>query len=406
MASNSGFIRKAPARRLCQFFESRRVDIPNDFDWTSEGRGSALVRSIDALLDGLPGKQQDGLKAELDLLASLSDGNGMLSADQVCRGHNVDLEGLEGTQDILLLLAIEHPQILDRVAAQASLLRRTGGKKWSSFQFEDDGTPWALDDEAAREAFLDDAIEILELPRHRQREADWYKMVRVHPITGEETDIVRATIYVQDRAESELAFGPQSSLERQIVQKVVEVGLACNPMERIVEVCARGGKKVLDEYARSFTNHFAPGSKPPVEVPRREVTLERLRRSEEFETEPADGIERVEVSALDFFSSGGGFCRVERRGQEESTYQFLERRFGDFSPLKAGGWQIVAATIRIVLAQADEKRKRTLTVTLRTPNTTTLPNKTETDRKFVFDLLERWRLLAPPPDNDDLFEAA
>lgn len=405
MASYSGFIRKAPEGRLRRFIEAKGVSAPEGFDWSSKGRGTALVKSIGELLDGLPGKQQDTVKAELDLLASLADGNGMLSAVQVCRGHSIDLEDLEGVQDILLMLAIEHPQVLDRVSAQASLLRRTDGRKWSSFQFENDGKSWALDDKAARDAFLDDAIEILDLPRHRQREADWYKMVRVHPITGEETDIVRATIYVEDRAASELAFGSQAGLERHIVQKVVEVGLACNPKERIVEICARGGKRVLDEYAKSFTKHFAPHSDPPVEIPRREVTLDRLRKSAPFETQPADGIERVEVSSLDFYSSGGGFTRSERRGEDETIYQFLERRFGDFSPLKAGGWRIVAATMRILLAATDEQRRRTLTVTLRTPNTTTLPNKTETDRKFVVDLLERWNLIAPPPRDDEVVEA-
>lgn len=406
MASYSGFIRKAPAARLCQFFEARHIGIPDGFNWTSEGRGTELVRSIDALLDGLPGKQQDSLKAELDLLGSLADGNGILSAEQVCGGHSIDLEGLEGVPDILLMLAVEHPQVLDRVAAQASLLRRTGGKKWSSFQFDDDGKSWALDDETARDAFLNDAIAILELPSHRQREADWYKSIRAHPITGEETEIVRATIYVEDRAESELAFGPQAALERQIVQKVVEIGLACDPKERIVEICARGGKRVLDEYAKSFTKHFAPHSDPPVEIPRREVTLDRLRKSLILETEPADGIERVEVSSLDFYSSGGGFSRFERRGEDETVYQFLHRRFGEFSPLRAAGWQIIAATIRVVMAVTDGQRRRTLTVTLRTPNTTTLPNKTETDRKFVYELLERWNLIAPPARDEEVIEAA
>lgn len=150
MASYSGFVRKAPARRLCEFFEARHVGIPDGFNWTSEGRGTALVRSLDALLDGLRGKQQDSLRAELDLLASLADSDGMLSAEQVCGGHRIDLEGMEGVQDVLLMLAVEHPQVLDRVAAQASLLRRSGGKRWSSFQFDDDGKSWALEDEAAR----------------------------------------------------------------------------------------------------------------------------------------------------------------------------------------------------------------------------------------------------------------
>ena len=226
----------------------------------------------------------------------------------------------------------------------------------------------------------------------------------MHPITGEETEIVQATIYVEERAESELAFGPSETLERQIVQKVLEVGIACNVRDRVVEICSRGGKKVRDEYAKSFAKHFAPHADAPIETPRREVLLDRLRQSPEFETEPADSIERVEVSSLDCYSTGGGFCRFERRGDDENIYQFLERRFSGFSPLKASGWAITGATIRIVLTAREGQRRKTLTVTLRTPNTTTLPNKTEKDRHFVFDLMERWNLIAPPPKDTDVVE--
>lgn len=328
----------------------------------------------------------------------------MVSIEQICAGHQIDLDGLEGVQDMLLSLSIDHPEIIDRVAAQASLIRRTGGRNWSAFQFEDDGKPWALDNETARAAFLQDAIAILDLPEHRKREADWFKTIRAHPITGEETEIVQAAIYVEERATSELAFGPSETLERQIVQKVLEVGVACDAKTRLVEICARGGKKVRDEYATSFAKHFAPDSKSPVETPRRDVQLETLRSMPSLEIEPADRIERVEVSSLEFFSGGGGFMRVEKRGDDETIYQFLERRFAGASPLHAGGWFIVGSTIRILLEAEDGKRRRTLTVTLRSPNTTTLPNKTEKDRQFVFGLLERWKLLAPPPTDDDVIE--
>lgn len=406
MASYSGFVRKAPTERLRRFFEARDVVAPDRFDWSGEGRGTALVRSIDELLGGLPDLKQDALKADLDLFTSISDGNGLTAAERICAGEIIGLEGLQGVQDVLLMLAVEHPQIIDRIAAEASLMRRTGGRNWSAFQFDDDGQSWALDDEAARDAFLQDAIDILDLPDHRKREADWYKTIRVHPVTGEETEIVQATIYVEERAESELAFGPSDTLERQIVQKVLEVGFACDAKARVVEICARGGKSVRDEYAASFARHFAPHSEAPVETPRRDVLLDTLRANPEFQKEPADGIERVEVSSLDFFSTGGGFTRIEKRGEDESIYEFLERRFGASSPLAAGGWQLTGATIRIVLAAKEGQRSRTMTVTLRTPNTTTLPNKTEKDRQFVFDLLERWNLLKPSMQGSDLVEVS
>lgn len=403
MASFSGFIRKSPPERLRAFLEARGIDAPEGFDWTSEARGTALVRSIEELLAGLPDRQQDVVKAELDHLASIADDTGMASAVQVCAGQGIDLEGLQGVQDVFLMLATQHHRMIDRVTVLASLMRRNGGRQWARFEFPDDGKPWVLDHAAAREAFLNDTVSILELPEHRRREADWYQSVRLDPVTGNESTITQATVYVEEHAQSELAFGAES-LERQTVQKVLEVGISCNPKERVVEICAKGGKKIRDQYIKSFAAHFAPHSEAPVEVPRRDVHLDTLRKAPEFEIEPADGIEEVEVSSLSFRSSDGGFARIERRGKDETLYHFLDRRFGETSPLRAVGWQILAATLRIMLEGRDGKGKSTLTVTLSVPNTTSLPNKTEKDRQFVFAMLERWKLLVPPPTTDDHFE--
>lgn len=406
MASYSGFIRRSPSAGLAKFFKNRDVEIPDGFDWQSDGRGTALVKELNGMIDELPALKQDRTKAELDHLASLANHNGMLSAEQVCAAQDIDLEGVEGIEDVLLMLAVQYPKTLERVAVQASLISRTGGKNWSAFQFDDDGKPWALGDDVARAAFVGDAIAILELPDHRKREADWYTTVRIDPLTGEETEIVQATIYVEDRAESELTFGSSEGLERKVFQRVLEVGIACNSADRIVEICAKGGKKVRDQYAQSFSKHFAPQSEPPVDAPRRDVMLERLRSRPDFLIEPADGVERVEISSLDFFAKGGGFARFERKGDDESIYHFLGRQFGDKSPLKAAGWMITGATLRVVMAVQDGKRRKTLTVTLRTPNTTTIPNKTELDRQFVLGLLERWKLIAPPAKGFDVIEAA
>lgn len=403
MASFNGFIRKAPSERLRKFMEARKVNAPEGFDWTIEGRGTTFVQSIKALLAELPNRQQDAVKAELDHLASIADETGMMGAVQVCAGQAIDLEGLEGIQDVLLMLSTDFPGMIDRVAVQASLMRRNGGRQWARFQFPDDGKPWVLDLPSAREAFLVDTVAILELPEHRKREADWYQSVRIDPATGREITLTQATIYVEEHAQSELSFG-ENSLERKTVQKVLEVGLACDPKQRVVEICAKGGKAFRKKYIKTFATHFAPQSEMPLEVPRRDVHLETLRADPQFETEPADGIDRVEVSSLSFRSSDGGFARFEQRAEDESLYGFLDRRFGQASPLRAEGWQILAATLRIMLYARAGKGKRTLTVNLSSPNATTLPNKTEKDRQFVFGLLERWKLLAPAPSKVDLFE--
>ena len=307
---------------------------------------------------------------------------------------------------VTLFLAIEHPILINRIEVQASMSRRHGGQNWSTFQFDDDGKPWSLDSPAARQAFLTDTLAVLELPKHRKHVADWYETVRKHAITGEETTFTHATIYVEERAESELGFSESDALERQVVAKVLEVGIACDPKSRLVEICARGGKKVRDKFSTVFSKNFAPNSKPPLEVPRRDVLLNILKRQPDFNILPADGIERVEISSLDFGDSSGGIARFEKRGEGETIYGFLDRRFGAASPLRAGGWTILAVTIRIILAGQEGKRRRTLTVTLRLPNTTTSPNTTESDRQFIFGLLERWGLLAPPFEEFDVLEEA
>ena len=78
---------------------------------------------------------------------------------------------------------------------------------------------------------------------------------------------------------------------------------------------------------------------------------------------------------------------------------------GGMSPLSASGWKIIGTTMRIILAPQEGKRRKTLTVTLRTPNTTTVPNKTEKELQFVMNLLERWGLIASPRQDFDVIEA-
>ena len=111
---------------------------------------------------------------------------------------------------------------------------------------------------------------------------------------------------------------------------------------------------------------------------------------------------RVVVSMLQFFSAGGGTASFERRRHGETIHEFLARRFAPCSPLQSYGWTVSAATLRIMRAPLGRGRARTLTVTLRAPNTTTLPNTTEADRRFALALLERWGLVAPPARDIDV----
>ncbi len=392
MGSVSGFLRKAPGHRVKSYLETKGLILDEGFDWQSEGRGTAYVRALEDVFRTLPPQQQDGLRADLDLLASLATPGGMLSAEQICAGEKIDLEGHEGVEDVLLRLAVEHPKTMNRILIQASLMRNSGGRQWSHFQL-DKGKDWQLNSLDSREAFIDEALKILELPSHRQKEADWYEAVRRNFETGDESVITHATLYVEDKAESALGFTAANALERQLVQKVVEVGLACDPETKMLEVFAKGGKKVRDQYAAAFQAQFAPDSETPKEVERRNVSVDMLYEAPKFPLDPADGIESVHVSALDFYHARGGFSRHEKPKSSFSIFDFLKSAYGERSPLVDKSWLLVAATLKLKLAPHGAGRGRTLTVTLRTPNTTSLPNMTDQEKQLITRLLERWRLL-------------
>jgi hypothetical protein len=83
------------------------------------------------------------------------------------------------------------------------------------------------------------------------------------------------------------------------------------------------------------------------------VLLANLRSHPAFPSEPADRVEKVEVSSLEFYPVGGGFARFELRGDDETIYQFLERQFGGQSPIHAAGWTIKGATLRIMQTRQD-----------------------------------------------------
>lgn len=110
LASSSGFIRKSPDARLASTLNAKGIHAPDDFKWQSEGRGTALVNDITSLIADLPDFGQDKVKAELDHLTSLATPQTMTAAEQICSAQQINLEGLQGIQDVLLILAIDHPR--------------------------------------------------------------------------------------------------------------------------------------------------------------------------------------------------------------------------------------------------------------------------------------------------------
>ncbi len=138
-----------------------------------------------------------------------------------------------------MMLALDHHDMFERAISASSFKRRNGGRDWSTFELSDDRSSIDISDEASRERFLAEALAILDVPPGRKREADWYSAIRRDPVTGEETNVTQATIYVEERSESGLAFGDGNTVERKIVPRVGGgVGIAYDPQDHVFEESA------------------------------------------------------------------------------------------------------------------------------------------------------------------------
>ena len=192
----------------------------------------------------------------------------------------------KGQHDAIMMLALEHEKVFERAVSASSFMRRNGGKDWSAFELTNVSPDSFIGDASAKRKFITEALAILEVPPGRKHEADWYEAVRRDPITGEESRVTQATVYVEERPESGLAFGENDSVEMRMVPRVGELGFSYDPKDGVVEICAVGRKTQRDRYAQAFAECFFEQSPVPVEVTRRPINFARLARAHHLKPIP------------------------------------------------------------------------------------------------------------------------
>lgn len=403
MANPKTLFRKATTDQLRRYFDKRRVRISEEFEWTLTGKG--LADALEDVLVKQPQKLEDEVRSELDMICVLSERDGWTALEERCRAEEIDLDDFDSPHDAAFMLVLDYPVIFESILAAASLKRRNGGRDWSHFAFSNADRSAAISDPKLRDSFVKRALAILKTPAGRRSEADWYDVIRIDPATGVPIRVSQVTIYVEERPDVALAFDASSTIQRLVSPRVAELGFAFDPVDRVFEVCARGPRNMRAEYASAFSSVFLGEEVKPIEIEDRPINFLPLSEPPDFRIDPKDSIEQIEVSELSFWHDGGGFASFQHRAKDETIYDFLERQFGPMSPLRADGWKMTAATLRIIRHIEGERRK-TLTIDLKSLNRTTLRNKTEKDRAFVKALLERWGILEPVKTPETVFEEA
>lgn len=373
---------------LENYFDQKGAKFPDEFDWSLEA--GKLANAIEKLLTDMPHNQEDRLRAELEVIQEIGTADGWIAIDEVCGGCEIDVPEDGGAEGAAFFVALNHAELLPKIANAASMNRYSGGRQWSCYRM--DGakfTSETVSDPEARAQFIEAVFEARNFPESRPHEKDWFSAVRRDRLTDEETEITYLTIYLLDRPIKEMTVDQDNRFLMALRKRVDEMIFAINPGAQEIEVYAKGGAKLHEPLASAFAESFSEESVELVRVEPRRVDFGPLSMKPDFDISPEDRVESVSVVKLKFWGEGLRSL-YENPSDDSEIYDIIEHKLGDCSPLLCNDL-MVAATLKIKRAKQHGK---TLTIDLGHPSRTTLPNQTEEDRKLSIRLLERWGILA------------
>ena len=266
--------------------------------------------------------------------------------------------------------------------------RYSGGQKWSCFHTKSANfSEQRLKDKDAQAQFVLTILNAIDFDSKRDHDPDWFEFPVEDPLTGEEKTQTYLTLYLQERAKNGLAF-KNKKVVRAARADVTEMIFAMNPERQEIEIAAKGGIAVREPLAKAFCASFLDNDAEPVRVAKREIDFDVLKHKPKFEIYPDDRIESVSVVKMAFIDN---YLRSEFQYPSDNSkiYERISGSHGETSPLKTGA-AMRGATIKIRRAKGCGKM---LTIDLRFPNSTTLQNQTEDDKRMSLKLLERWGIL-------------
>ena len=203
----------------------------------------------------------------------------------VVAGAGLSLEEFDAFSDVrgcgVWLLLCSAPTLEHAVGADYAL-RRRHGRSWGGYRADDADLTLTED---AEKAFALAAAEVLQTEGAAGRcKVEWFKRVIPDEAGGDDRHCIQATIYREQPPRSELQFNNDDDVEPVIVRPVAEAALVVDPKEGAVDVCARGGKAVLESLAKAFFDAASESNVAVEPIAMRRLHLTSLAKRPSFPT--------------------------------------------------------------------------------------------------------------------------
>ena len=382
--SQKNFLRQTPNSILKAYFSKKNLLTGIDFDKLGETETGQLVEAMDGLAD----KQRNGIEAEFRQINEMAWGKGIgLLIEEASSGfHTVEnlvpiFEPMKNHYEKAFWVFLNHRTVFD-VASNLAYMDRLGS--WCSCKV---GVGLAPAVEDVDKDNLAEAVREFYKKQGRGQRCHVDNYLR----QGPERHCYFA--WPEDYATTELGFNEEGKFYHQTRKPTFEVFFVYRPHKGILEVSAKGGKKVVKALQEIFCKTILGLDGLP-DLEQGHFKLEKLKdKSFDFSTEPADGIKKVTVKMLRLDLPGTDNRRItfetNSSGSGQPVYTLIENALNKNNvPLNQAF--ISRAKIQIEFLPKDGKKEKTLTFEISHPDRCTLKDDPldQIAKKYV----EKWWL--------------
>lgn len=387
MASVTSFIRNMPASSLQAYFHHTGIDLPIEVDWEAPEPEVARVTLL--VVDELDDQARARIVNDAERVGALADDAGQTALYSVIDDRTV-LDDLSNGHARSLWMFLNEPVRFRHAEEVRYTDERRRGRSWDGFigepnlDLRQDEASIDAFKAALRERFASNNIHIDIFGRYRPT------------FDGEDCELVQIAIYREGLLDDFLAFDDAGTLVRRARRPVFEAAMTYEPATGVIEVVAND-RESREEMVRFMARDLLGIEFQSEKVPFRTYDLAVLIRPFDFPTDPADGIESVEVKQLRLMPIDNVGERVTLeclRKADRTIWSMSAERFGASDPL-AGGWVATQARLSIKFhPKGDSKRGRMLPLTITMPHGCNLKDQTAEEQLIGEKYLRRWGILS------------
>ena len=379
------FLRQMPNHILKEYFN--RKDLLKDIDF--DKLGETEIDSIFEAIDKLSSKQQNNIEAEFRQINQMCYEKGVLLLIEEAGSvfHNIDLlptfEPMKNHYEKAFWVFMNHRPIFD-IACDLAYMDSLGS--WNNHKVGVKLVP-AVEEKDKRN--LAEAISGFYKKQGRGQRCHVDNYLRQQP------ERHCYFVYPEDYATTELGFDDEGKFSHQLRKPAFEVIFVYRPEGGILEVSAKGGKKVVETLQDIFCKAILGlGGLPKLD--KKYFDLSRLNdKTLKFVTEPVHGIEKVTITMLRLDLPGGGNRRITLEASpasdEQPIYTLIEKALNK-SNIPLDKAVITRAKIQIKFAARDGKKGKPLTFEISSPNRCTL--RDDPLDQIAKKCIEKWGLVS------------